>query len=63
MKKIILNINDLDYEKFMFEALQEQKNIQEVIKARLFHKPFSEEVLEAYEKSFQMNLNKLLEDG
>lgn len=63
MKKVVLNINDLEYEKFRFEAIYEQKSIQEVIKDRLFTKPFSEEVLEAYEKSFQSSLNKLLEEG
>lgn len=62
MKKLILNINDLDYEKFMFEAIHEEKSIQEIVKERLFHKPFAQEVLEAYEKRFESGLNKLLEE-
>lgn len=48
MKKIVLNISDTTYEKLRFEAIHEKKSIQEIIQERVFHKPFYDEVEEAF---------------
>jgi hypothetical protein len=50
MKKIVLNISDCEYEKFRFEAIHEKKSIQDVLKDRLFTKPFDSAVIEAFEE-------------
>ena len=48
MKKIVLNISDINYEKFRFEAILERKSVSDVIRDRLFSKPFDNEVEEAF---------------
>ena len=62
MKKIVLNISDLEYERFRFEAIHERKSVPDVIKDRLFSKPFHPEVEEAYEDWMNANLNELLNE-
>lgn len=61
MKKIVLNISDSQYEKFRFEALHEEKSVQQVIADRLFHKPFDAEVLEAFEAWVDSETQKILQ--
>lgn len=60
MKKIALTITDIDYEKFRFEAIAEKKSVPDIIKERIFNKPFSQEVLNAYEKWMDGELNKIM---
>ena len=62
MKKIVLNISDVDYEKFRFEAIHERKDVREVIRSRLFHKPFDLEVEEAYDAWLQEQLIEIMND-
>jgi hypothetical protein len=60
MKKIVLNISDLEYEKFRFEAIHEKKSIQDILKDRIFHKPFHEDVLESYDAWMNAQLTTIL---
>lgn len=62
MKKIVLNISDCEFEKLRFEALHQEKSIQDILKDRIFFKPFHEEVLEAYDKLMENDLIELLKD-
>lgn len=59
MKKIVLNITDTDYEKFRFEAIHEQKSVHDVIRDRVFTKPFHEDVLEAYDAWIDAEIDKI----
>lgn len=59
MKKIVLNISDSTYEKLRFEALLEQKSIQEVIQDRVFFKPFHQEVEEAFNAWMESEIQKI----
>ena len=59
MKKIVLNISDSTYEKIRFEAINEKKSVQEIIYERIFHKPFSEEVEEAFDNWMCHEIEKL----
>lgn len=63
MKKIVLNISDVDYEKFRFEAMHERKDVKEVIRSRLFHKPFEEEVEEAYDEWLNEQVIEIMNEG
>lgn len=62
MKKVVINISDSEYEKFRFESIHEKKPIPELIKERIFHKPFDLCVIEAYEafvgKEMEVILNE-----
>jgi len=62
MKKIVLNITDVDYEKFRFEAIHEKKGVSEVIRSRLFHKKFHQEVEEAYDAWLEEQLIVIMND-
>lgn len=62
MKKILLNISDCDFEKLKFEAIEEKKSIQEIIKQRIWNKPFSLEVIQAFEKYIEESYQKILKD-
>ena len=62
MKKLVLNISDLTYEKFMLEAILEQKSIQEIISERIIYKPFSDEIEIAFENGMSQELNKIFKD-
>lgn len=59
MKKIVLNISDLTYEKLRFEALHEKKDIQQLLAERVFHKPFHEEVERAFDEWMDQELEKI----
>lgn len=62
MKKIVLNISDSTYEKLRFEAIKEQKGIQELIAERVFHKPFDEDVLEYFDAWMNEELEKIVRE-
>lgn len=62
MIKIVVNICDATYEKLKFEAIEEKKNIPQLIKERIFHKPFTPQILEAYDKLIESEFNKFTED-
>lgn len=62
MKKIVLNISDSTYEKLRFEAIKEQKGIPELIAERVFHKPFDEDVLEAFEAWMSEEIEKITKE-
>lgn len=63
MKKLVLNISDVDYEKFRYEAIWEKKSIQDVIRERLFFKPFCAEVEEAYDAWATEQLEAIMNEG
>lgn len=62
MKKIVLNISDFDYERFRFEAIHEKKSVQDVLRDRVFSKPFHEEVEEAFDAWMSENLNEIMNE-
>lgn len=62
MKKIVLNISEVEYEKFKFEAILERKSIQQLIRERIFFKPFCEEVDQAYDEWATEQLETLLKE-
>jgi hypothetical protein len=59
MKKIVLNISDLTYEKLRLEAIQEKMDIQQLIADRIFHKPFTKDVELAFEKWMNQEIEKI----
>lgn len=60
MKKIVLNISDLTYEKLRFEAMREKKSIPELLAERVFFKPFHPEVEEAFEEWMNQEIEKII---
>ncbi len=60
MKKLILNISDADFEKFRLESMEEQKDIKHVLTERLFYKPFSDDVLEAFDNMIDGEVNQIM---
>lgn len=62
MKKLVLNISDSDYEKLKFEAIFERKGISELIKERVWFKPFHPEVIEAFETYMTQELQRILNE-
>jgi len=62
MKKVVLNISDSIYEKLKYESILEKKDIQELIKERLFHKPFDIEVEEAFQGWLVTEVQKIIEE-
>lgn len=62
MKKIMLNISEATYEKLRFESIRDKKSIQEIIHERIFYKPFSYEVEEAFLNLMDQQLIKLLKE-
>ena len=61
MKKIVLNISDVNYEKFRFEAIHEKKSVADVIKERILTKPFHEEVEQAYDAWLTLELEHMMQ--
>lgn len=62
MKKIVLNISDTTYEKLRFEAILEKKSIPELLAERVFHKPFHDEVEEAFENWMNQEIEKIIQE-
>ena len=62
MKKVIINISENTYEKLRFEAIEEKKNISELLYERIFFKPFSPEVEEAFESWMNQQIEKICEE-
>lgn len=62
MKKIVLNISDLTYEKLRFEAIHEKKDIQQLLAERIFYKPFAQEVENAFDEWVEKETSKMLEE-
>lgn len=62
MKKIVVNISDIDYQKFTFEAMLEKKSIQEVIKCRIFSTPFDEEIEREFQYWLEDQLIKIMNE-
>lgn len=60
MKKIVLNISDSTFEKLRFEALREEKGIQQIIYDRIFHKPFHDEVEKAFDDFMAEEINTII---
>lgn len=57
MRKIVLNISDATYERLRAESILEQKSIEEIIRERIFEKPFSNEVENAFDEWLQQQIN------
>jgi len=62
MKKIILNVSDIEYEKFRLEAIHERKSLQKVICDRIFTKPFHEEVEKSCDEWIQNQLIAMMNE-
>jgi hypothetical protein len=62
MKKIVLNLSDTTYEKLRLETIEQKKDVHTIIKERIFSKPFSQYVEEAFEEWESQELCKLLKD-
>lgn len=62
MKKIVVNLSDLHVEKLRFEAMEEKKDLQQVIKDRIFFKEFSPTVEEAFNDFMEDSVKNLLKD-
>jgi len=62
MKKIVLNLSDTTYEKLRLETIEQKKDVHTIIKDRIFHKPFSAFVEEAFEEWETKELCKLLKE-
>jgi len=62
MKKFVLNIPDNMYEKFRFEAIHQEKCVSQIIKERLFNKPFDPEVEQAYQEWMELQLLTIMKD-
>lgn len=62
MKKIVLNISDSTYEKLRFEAMKEEKSVQQVIADRLMYKPFDKEVQEAFDTWINQEIERITKE-
>ena len=62
MKKVVLTLNDVIYEKLRFEAIIKKKSVTEIIKYRLLAEPFEKEVEEAYDNYILTIFGKTFED-
>lgn len=60
MKKIIINISECAYDKLRFEAIEEKKSIEEILKERIFHKKFSENVEKAWNELMEEKLENFV---
>lgn len=62
MKKFVFNVSETTYEKLRFESLQEKKSISHLIAERIFFKPFSMEVEQAYENWMNEQIEKIIKE-
>jgi hypothetical protein len=62
MKKIVISISDSTYEKLRLEAIEQKKNISEILAERIFHKPFNKSVEQYFEKWLDQNLEKIIKE-
>jgi hypothetical protein len=62
VKKVVLNISDVEYEKFRFEAIHKNISVADVIRARIFYLPFHEDVEIAYESWLTEQLNAIMKE-
>lgn len=65
MKTIVLstfNITDCEFEKLRFEAMEKRMSIQDVIKERIFYKPFSKDVMTAYNELMEQKFNAIFDE-
>ena len=62
MKRFVVRISEMDYERIRFEALLEKKSIRDILKERLFFKPFSESVHEAIGSLIEKKIHKILQE-
>ena len=49
MKKLVINLSDSTFEKLRFEAIKEQKSIQDILTDRIYGLPFSADIEDAYQ--------------
>lgn len=61
MRKIVLNISDVIFEKLRFEAMEKQVDIKSIIQERLLEKPFSNSVEEAYDNFINQEYERMEE--
>lgn len=62
MKKIVINLGDFTFEKLRLESVMQEKSVSQVIEERIYHKPFSEEVLKEYDKWLTNTIEKLIKE-
>jgi hypothetical protein len=61
VKKVVLNISDLTWEKLKFEAIHKKKGISEVLQDRI-QAPFHKDVEEAYDSWMSKEISKICEE-
>lgn len=59
MKTVVLIFTDTLYEKFRFEAIEQRKSINEVVKDRVLSKPFSNEVERFFDEWLTTEINNI----
>ena len=59
MKKLILNISDIDFERLCFEAIEKKCNLGTIIKERIFYQPFSESVENEIDRVINESINQV----
>lgn len=62
MKKVVLTISEIDFEKFRFESIEQRKSIEQVLSDRLFYKSFSLDTLNAVDAWLEENIKELMKD-
>ena len=62
MKKIVIEISDIQYEKFKYECIEKKKDMPTLIKERIFERPFSKEVIECYDDWLSLELQNILKE-
>lgn len=62
MKKLVLNLSDSTYEKLRFEAIREEKSIQQIIAERIMYKDFHGEVEEAFDNWINEEIEKITKE-
>lgn len=62
MRKIVLNVSDIMFERFCFEALHEKKNVQQIINERILTKPFHPDVINSTENWVDEQFQKIINE-
>lgn len=60
MKKIVLNISDITYEKLRLEALSKNKDVQKVIIERLLERPFEKDIENSFNEWIEQEIKRII---
>lgn len=62
MKKFILNISDIDFERLRLEALEKRCDIATIVKDRMFAEPFSDIVEQTIDRWISDGVGQMLRE-